>query len=109
VLRDHSIFATAHYLLQVITLTKLNQKPYIIYGLVNTQPSVLDTINSSKHKSTLDWFNLYYACDWATIYYAVHENETLLSIYKEELIEYSRCIDDMFGIFLPDPTSEYTY
>ena len=49
------------------------------------------------------------ACDWATIYYAVHENETLLSIYEEELIEYSRYIDDMFGIFLPDPTSEYTY
>ena len=23
-------------------------------------PSVLDTINSSKHKSTLDWFNSYY-------------------------------------------------
>jgi len=26
------------------------------------QPSVLDTINSSKHKSTLDWFNLYHRC-----------------------------------------------
>ena len=46
-------------------------------------PSVLDTINSSKHKSTLDWFNLYYRdrlqsnvilIPWSDVFSMMHQS-----------------------------------
>ena len=45
-------------------------------------PSVLDTINSSKHKSTLDWFNLYYDdVDVESALYASDDESYVLFTY----------------------------
>ena len=43
------------------------------------------------------------ACEWATLYYGVHETQTLLPIWERQLELLSRFIDDMFGIWTPDP------
>ena len=42
------------------------------------------------------------ACIYATLYYAYHERSTLLSKYKSNLPLYTRFIDDIFGIWVPD-------
>ena len=40
------------------------------------------------------------ACMWATIYFSVHENNTLLPRYSNNLLLYCRFIDDIFGIWV---------
>ena len=65
--------------------------------------------------NVFEWGDLYFlqllgtamgtsaACMWATIYYAVHENNTLLPRFSDQLLVYCRFIDDIFGIWIGNP------
>ena len=62
--------------------------------------------------NVFEWGDLYFlqllgtamgtsaACMWATIYFAVHENNTLLPRFSDQLLLYCRFIDDIFGIWI---------
>ena len=41
---------------------------------------------------------------WDTIYFAVHECNTLIPGFEQNLILFKRFIDDMFGIWIDDGT-----
>ena len=62
--------------------------------------------------NVFEWGDLYFlqllgtamgtsaACMWATIYFGVHENDTLLPRFSNNLLLYCRFIDDIFGIWI---------
>ena len=77
--------------------------------------AVLEALKIVMNNNLFEWGNMYLlqkrgtamgtssACEWATLYYGVHETQTLLPIWERQLELLSRFIDDMFGIWTPDP------
>jgi hypothetical protein len=75
--------------------------------------AVKDAMNLVMRNNIFEWGNMYFlqllgtamgtsaACMWATIYYAVHEIETLIPLYSQNLLLFKRFIDDIFGIWIP--------
>jgi hypothetical protein len=45
------------------------------------------------------------ACSYATITYGHHENTKILTVFEANLLYYRRCIDDIFGVWLPPDTN----
>ena len=49
------------------------------------------------------------ACMWATIYFAVHEDDTLLTLYNQNLMLFRRFIDDIIGIWIIHEASDEAF
>lgn len=47
------------------------------------------------------------ACMWATIYFSVHESNTLLPNFGDNLLLYVRYIDDIFGIWIGESNEDW--
>ena len=47
------------------------------------------------------------ACMWATIYFGVHESTTLMPKFGRHLLLFCRFIDDIFGIWIGNPSGLY--
>lgn len=50
-----------------------------------------------------------YACLYATLYYAEYEHTTLLPTFQNQLFDYRRFIDDIFGVWVGTVTEFETF
>jgi len=48
------------------------------------------------------------ACAYAMISFGYHENTTILTTYRSNLLFYKQCINDILGIWLPSPHDNTT-
>ena len=109
---DHAIDALTYWFKGLATYEKLPAD--------FPTEAVLEALEIVMKKNLFEWGNMYFlqkkgtamgtssACLWATIYYAIHEIDTLLPVWAEQLKLLKRFIDDMFGVWIPDPDSPHT-